>query len=365
MKFESAFISKLIPYKLSSHRAWELAHSNNILKLDWNEASIPPSPLVIEKVSHALKSDALNWYPDVDNKLLLYKIATYSEVDISEVLYFASSDCIHEYLIRAFVQPFDKLLIIGPTYDNFRSTAESSGASIHFFKLNEDFKLELNSLQETIDNIAPKLVYIVNPNNPTGTIIAPIELKNLITKNPNSLFIIDEAYYEFAGQTVSHCVSDYENLIITRTFSKAFALASFRIGYLISNKININTLKKIRNAKSIPLLSQVAAEAALDSLEYTKKYILEVTDARDLFYKYLQSSTHLTPYLSYANFIFIRVQTNDMKYELLRFLENKFIFIRDYKHVSGVENFIRISIGTKNQMKFVTNEITNFFETYE
>lgn len=365
MKFESKYIANLVPYKLSSHRAWELAQSNDVLKLDWNEATISPSPKVIKKIFLAINDQKLNWYPDVDNKSLLYKIAIYSNVEISEVLYFPSSDSIHEYIIKAFIEPQDKILIIGPTYDNFRATAESGGADIHFFNLDNEFKLDTYLLQKEITKLSPKIVYIVNPNNPTGTLIPTSELKNLITRNQNSLFIIDEAYYEFAGETLSNIVHLTDNIIITRTFSKAFALASFRIGYIISNVINVTILKKIRNAKNIPLLSQIAAEAALDSIEYTNKYIAEVTKSREMFFNYLISLPQLTPFNSSANFIFIRVQTNEMKCELLRFMENNFIFVRDYKHVSGVDNYIRISIGTTDQMKYVTSVINNFFEAHQ
>ena len=361
MNFESKYISRLIPYKLSSHRAWELAENGDVLKLDWNEATIPPSPRVIERIIEAIQRRKLNWYPDVDNKILTYKIAEYSKVSVSEVLYFPGSDSIHEYIIKAFIEPEDILLIIGPTYDNFRSSAESGGAKIYFHNRNNKFELDLKILQEKINEILPKVIYLVNPNNPSGDLISISELRELIFNNQDVLFIVDEAYFEFVGQTISGIVGKLTNLIVTRTFSKAFALASFRIGYAISNEQNIKILSKVRNAKNIPLISQVAAEAALESVDYTNNYISEVIQTREKFYDFLINKPFITPFKSYANFIFIKISSNEMKYELLRFLENNNIFIRDYKHVKGMENFIRISIGTSDQMEYVSKLIDNFF----
>ena len=360
--FENKYLKGLTPYKLSSHRAWELSIDTEVLKLDWNEATISPSPLVIERLMAALKNKNLNWYPDVNNITLSRKIAHYSQVSTEEVLYFPSSDSRHEYLIKAFIEPVDRILIIGPTYDNFRAVAESSGAVISYFYLDENFSLDFTKLHNVIDKINPNLLYIVNPNNPTGTFFPLEHLQQTILKYPNILFVVDEAYYEFIGQSVVGFALSYNNVIITRTFSKAFALASFRIGYAISCPLNIQILNKIRNAKNIPLLSQIAAEAALDSIEYTKKYVLEVSEAREFFYENLKYFKSLIPYKSYANFIFIKFISIETKYDLLRFLENYKIFVRDYKHVSGMENFIRITIGTRDQMEFVLEIIRNFFE---
>ncbi len=118
--------------------------------------------------------------------------------------------------------------------------------------------------------------YICNPNNPTGTLHDILKLESLITKYGDMLFVIDEAYYAFCGKSVAYLLPNIQNLIITRTFSKAFGLASFRIGYCLSSAQNIAALNLFRNAKNITHLSQVAAIAALKDKEYMESYVKEI-----------------------------------------------------------------------------------------
>jgi histidinol-phosphate aminotransferase len=359
--FESKYIKELKSYKLSSHRAWELAVTNDVLKLDWNEATVSPSPLVFERILIAIQNNNLNWYPDVNNTVLTNKIASYVGVNSDDVLYFPSSDSIHEYIIRAFIEPNDNLLIVGPTYDNFRAVAETSGAIVNYFYLNNDFSLDIDEFNICLKNNVPKICYLVNPNNPTGSFVSIENVKKITRQHPHTLFLIDEAYFEFIGQSISNFAVRKKNLIVTRTFSKAFALASFRIGYVISNSLNIHILNKIRNSKNISTLSQVAAEAALDSIVYMESYVAEVSKSRDYFVAQLNTLSEIKIYPSCANFVFIKFYSSETKYEIIRFLENYKIFVRDYGHVNGMGKFIRISIGTMDQMKIVVTKLHTIF----
>lgn len=361
MEIGNIYVQSLKSYTLSSHRAWEYHNSEEIMKLDWNEATIPPSPRVIQAVQSALLSNRLNWYPDVNNQSLIGKLAGYSKVPVSQILYFPGSDTIHEYIAKAFINAGDKVLIISPTYDNFRATVQSVGAKVDYYSLNKDFELDIAGLEKRLGVEHTSLVYIVNPNNPTGSFIRIDAIEKLVKEYTETLFVIDEAYYEFFGESAVSLISTCNNIIVTRTFSKAFALASFRVGYLISQERNVNTLKKIRNAKNTSTLAQIAAEAALDSIDYTKDYINEVISARDECFLRLSECQYLKPFKSSANFIFIKVENSEMKYELITYLENRRIFIRDYGHVKGVEQFIRITIGTRKQMNIVMENIDSFF----
>ena len=130
---------------------------------------------------------------------------------------------------------------------------------------------------------------------------------------------------------------------------------------MISNDRNINILKKIRNAKNTSTLSQIAAEAALDSLEYTNQFVRNVAEAREEFIKGLRTYPLIHPYESSANFVFIRAIDYKIKHELITFLENRNIFVRDYGHVKGTEGFFRITIGTSDQMRVVLSEVGNYF----
>ena len=357
--FESKLIRNIIPYKVSSHKAWELG-TTNVLKLDWNEATIPPSPKVNEVILKILSSGKMNWYPNVNNKNLLMKLAKYNSVSVSNIQYFASSDSLHEYLVRCYIEGSDRILVVSPTYDNFRAVAESNGGKIINYNLENNFKLDFNHFEKKLKELKPKMVYLVNPNNPSGVSYNIKVLQSIIEKHINILFIIDEAYYEFCGKSLCHLTQSQENLIVSRTFSKAFALASFRIGYVITHPSIINTLNKIRNSKSVSLMAQAAAEAVLDDLNYTDKYVKEVKKTRQWFYNQLKKYKFLTPFESDGNYIFLKFIDVATKNKLIEYLEKNNVFIRDYGHIQSTKTYARITIGTLEQMNLVLSYIKDF-----
>ena len=358
--FENKKIKNISPYTLSTPEAWSFNQDDDVLKLDWNEATIKPSPKVLVKITKVLNHGKLNWYPNINNTELINKLSNYNSVKNDQVQYFASSDSLHEYIVRAFIDDSDRVLSISPTYDNFRAVAESNGAHVQFYDLDSNFDLDFDKFHDDLKLIKPKVVYIVNPNNPTGSIFSPNDLNDLINKNKNILFIIDEAYFEFSNVTLSSFVSELNNLLISRTFSKAFALASFRIGYLISSSNNIEIINRIRNPKNISLFAQEAAIAALDDIEYTKNYIKSVDIAKTNFIKFLKKLDWMNPIEGKGNFVFIELENIQIKIDLINYLKNNKIFIRDYGHIEKTKNYIRITIGNSQQMEIVKSKIINF-----
>jgi len=363
--FENKNIRNITPYTLSTPEAWTFNKDKNVLKLDWNEATINPSPHVIKRILNVIRDGKLNWYPNINNTELTKKISKYNSVHIDQVQYFSSSDSLHEYIVRAFIDESDIVLSISPTYDNFRAVAESNGANVQFYDLDNSFNLNFSQLNKDLKIIKPKVVYIVNPNNPTGTIYDSKDLFKLIEKNKKILFIVDEAYFEFSNQTLSSHISELENLLISRTFSKAFALASFRIGYLISCSKNIEIINRIRNPKNISLFAQEAAIAALDDINYTKDYVKSVKTAKSNFMKFLKKLDWMEPIDGKGNFIFIKLNSLQLKTDFINYLKKNKIFIRDYGHIEKTKNYIRITIGSSHQMIIVQNQIENFINTYK
>lgn len=358
-------IQQLSPYISIPHKIWNLSNKKNILKLDWNEASIPPSPYVIKAINNFLSNGHLNWYPNTKNLVLLDELANYcNQKDSSYIEIFPSSDAAHECILDVFLEKNDKVCIVAPTYDNFRARANGVGIQTVIYPLDENFDLDFNKLEYFIKDKNIKLLYLCNPNNPTGKAYNIEKIKDLIINNDNTIFLIDEAYYEFCNKSVEDIVWQCKNLIITRTFSKAFALASFRIGYVISHYENIKALNKLRNPKNISMLSQVAAFAALKDLAYTKSYVNEVTLAREEFLSFLKHFSiansggggyEMDYYPSMANFILIKIKNVSL---FCNFLQERDIFIRSYSHI--IKDHCRISIGTREQMKIVAKNMQEF-----
>lgn len=356
-RFEKTQLKKLTPYRLSSHKAW--SSGRGTLKLDWNESTISLSENIKQALVEEITNGNLNWYPNVDNNELREAISKYSDVGNSNVQYFASSDALHEYIALAFVETSDRILIIGPTYDNFRAVVAAAGANAQFYNSkDETLQINISQLNFDLHLISPKVVYIVNPNNPTGHLYSKEEIKLLLSSHPDILFIVDEAYFEFSGKTSSSLISFYDNLIISRTFSKALGLASFRIGYCLAHNTIISVLNKVRNAKNVSHLAQVAALAVLKDLDPINKYVDEVIRQRESFIEFLQQFSRYKPLSSAANFVFVKM--NSDVDEFTSFLEKKNIFIRDYSHLEMTRAYVRFTIGDAQVMDILKSAIIEF-----
>lgn len=359
--FFNKFVKNLKPYTVSTHKAWEFINHDDVLKLDWNESTVPPTPRVRDDLAKSIENGLMNWYPNIDNIELRTMLAEYSSVNIDQIEYFGSSDALHEYIIRAFINPGDTITMVAPTYDNFRAAAESVGAEIDFFELDKEqgFSFEFDKFEVHIEEQAPKIVYLCNPNNPTGTTYSTELLERVIRRFNDVLFIIDEAYYEFIDVSGARLSTVYENLVVCRTFSKAFGLASFRIGYAISSPHNIEGLKKVRNPKNISSYAQLAAIAALSDVEYMQNYVKEVLLAKEFFIEQLKSVR--IPVIGSEGGNFVLVDFGDKQQDIVGFLESSKVFVRNYGHVHGMDKYTRITIGTREQMIRVFSLIKEIF----
>ena len=287
-------------------------------------------------------------------------LSLYANVPKLNIQYFASSDALHEYIAKLYISVGDKVMILQPSYDNFRSTAAANGANIFFSDMSEDFRFDFNKIKKDIEFESPKLVYICNPNNPTGDILTTDQIEKLLIEYPKVLFLIDEAYSEFAYQTSNHLALKYNNILITHTMSKAFALANMRFGYLVASVENIDAINRIRNPKNISTISQIAVISALNNIDYMWKYVNEVNTAREWLYKLLihaEFSQKIKVYPSKANFILIKCSDMNVKSNIFYHLLNKKIYVRQLQQSVSVLDCIRITIGTQEQMERVYFEI--------
>jgi len=366
MKLINDFIEKLIPYKPASHKIWTVKSEerNSMLKLDWNESSIPPSPKVAERIKKIVdRSDFYHLYPSTFNDELMNLISSYVELPRDYFRYVDSSDTVHEYIVKIFLTNNSHVLILGPSYDNFRLTCEAIGSTVHYANYNEDFSFDSENFINEIFNLKPNLVYICNPNNPTGYSHSIDFFEKLIIRFPNSIFLIDEAYMEFSGITAKSLVLKYENIIITRTFSKAFALANFRIGLVLASINNIKHISNIINSKNTTTFAQEAAIGALSDIEYMKKFVIEVLEAKTFF---VESMNRYNQYCKIingkGNFVMIQFIEINEKNEFYNFLNSKNIFVRNLTHHIILKKCLRITIGTKTQMQKVISEVDNYFK---
>ena len=352
-------LNTLKPYTVASHKIWavEPEERGRILKLDWNESTLPPSPLVKQRLIALMEQeDFFRLYPSTFNEELLARLSAFVGLPAENIQYFGGSDAMHEYLVRTFLEAGDRVLILWPSYDNFRLTAESTGARMFYAELGPDFAFDETDFRRRMEAVKPRLVYICNPNNPTGTLIPRDTIARLLEDYPESCFLLDEAYIEFAGDSAACLVPDHSNLLISRTLSKAFGLANLRFGYLLASRENIAAISKIRNPKNVSSFTQTAAAAALEDIPYMEAYADAVRAARRYFIDTVNQGDlgeYLTAFESQGNFVLLRCKAPEIKEVLGRQWEAHNIFVRDVRQSASLEGCLRVSVGTKEQMEQV------------
>jgi histidinol-phosphate aminotransferase len=347
-------IEDLKPYKSTSHKVWGYVYRKNhkcldeVLKLDWNESTEIPDYILGDILKYISKNKLrLNWYPDVNNSLLLKSLSDYTGLPVKNIQYFNGSDSALEYITRSYLEPKSRVVIVSPTYDNFRVYVESCGATPLFFLNTSPFEKNIKGLCKFLMQKNPRLVYLVNPNNPTGLLYSPTEIEVLLKKFPSTLFLIDEAYYEFCDVTCKKLVKKYLNIVITRTFTKAFALGSFRLGYVIADESIIHTLNKVRVGKSISTFAQIAGLVALDNIRYMESYVKEVNEVKDFLVEEL-AKLNIDAQKTPANFILFKCKNPRM---VAKLLEKNFVFVRDMSNLPQLEHYIRITVGDKKTIR--------------
>ncbi len=319
--------------------------------LDFNEKTISPSPKVIKALKDFAKSNQIQIYPEYS--CILRKIAKYARVKKNQLMITNGSDQGIDLIFRTFTQQDEEVIIPSPSFPMFFQSAKIIGCKIISpkYEKNGDFPFK-----ETFNLIKKdtKLVVICNPNNPTGTIVQLKEIKEILKKalKNKSMVYVDEAYFEFSKITATKFIEKYPNLIITRTFSKAFGLASLRIGYLLSSKENIKELIKVRGPYDVNMSAVVGAKAALENLESLNIYVDEVMNKSKPMVEEFFRERNICFLPSYANFILFKVKNTKIYSEKLK---DKGFLTRP-RTEKEINDCIRLTIGTVSQMKKFINK---------
>ena len=315
---------------------------------DWNESEFPPTNKVFEVMKSFYRYER---YPDITATQLKNKLSDYVSLPVDFIEVYNGSDDALKDIITVFVDKDTHVLSYQPSYTQVNTFITTN--TENYMKVN--IKDPLGKHEYDFDYCkVNEVVYLVNPNNPTGKLLPVEEIKKLVKTYPNTLFIVDEAYYEFAKQSCSHLVVSHKNLIVTRTFSKAFGLASVRLGYCMGHPDTLSHIRKIRNGKAVNTLGQLCGIAALNDLDYLQSRIDEMNDAKKFFIDNLPNYYNALD--SDANFVLVK--TPDSKKLLEKMKENK-ILIRDRSAFDNLENCVRITIGSTKQIIRVLDVMTN------
>ncbi len=318
---------------------------NRRLGMDRNTNLMSPSP-ALSKLSDILKNDGMNDYLSPLNDDLREKIAcNLSNYGIGRdnVLVGNGSDAILDIFFKAFANPGDQIAAPYPTFHMLKfHVVVNMGQLIDVPLAEKGARWELDA--EGILASGGKLAVIASPNNPTPNAFDDRAIEKIID-NFDGIVLIDEAYYEYCGKTLLGKLRDHPNLVITRTFSKAYGLAGARVGYALASSKVISRMLSARIPYSVGKIAETLAMLALDEKKYLRDVVAKTIECR----KYLSdglSKLGLKVYHSDANFILARMPPQRSSTKLARMLAEKGIFIVDYGTHPALSNCVRISVGT-------------------
>ncbi len=330
-------VQQLTPYQ----SARRIGGSGNVW-INANEA--PSAPLFLGEESRA------NRYPEPQPAKVVQQYAEYSRVGSEQITVCRGADEGIELLIRTFCSPGDGVLICPPTYGMYSISARTCGVTVKHVPLSPQWQLDVETLCSSLAGI--KLVFICSPNNPTGNLIDRHDIETVIRAcSSQALVVIDEAYIEFCPE--ASCVNlldKYDNVVILRTLSKAFALAGIRCGFTLASRHITNMLQKVIAPYPLALPIAEIAEQALsaEGVAEMKGRVIELNQRRNQFLAELERIPGVQPFPGAGNYILAHIRESS---SLFQKLWDEGVIVRDQTAQLGLNNCLRFSIGSEQEMR--------------
>lgn len=314
------------------------------LRLDFNENTVGCSPAVLRAL-RKVTPEQLALYPEYGNSLR--RLAAYFGVRPSEMLLTNGVDDALRLLMEVFIEPGHAVLIPEPTFSMYRFFSQVAGASAISVRYDEQMNFPLEATLRELRR-SPHILFIANPNNPTGTLLDEASLARILDAAPRTVVLVDEAYVEFSGLTILPWIRRRPNLIVSRTFSKAAGLAALRIGALFARSDIISAMRRAFTPYPVNSLALTAAEAAVKDEKFLRAYVCDVLESRSLLASGLeQFGARVFP--SGANFVLADFGPGGTR--LVKRLAARGILVRDRASEFGRDGFMRITAGTVAQTR--------------
>ncbi|HEX6772955.1 MAG TPA: histidinol-phosphate transaminase [Acidobacteriaceae bacterium] len=316
------------------------------LRLDFNENTLACSPRVLDAL-HKITAADLTRYPE--RGAVEAVVARSLGVAPDEVLLTNGVDEAIHVLCEAFLDRGDAMLLPVPTYTMYEVYGSAAEARIDAVQAADDFRLPLNAMLASIRE-ETRLIAIANPNSPTGATVSREAIVAIAERAPQAIVLVDEAYYHFFGETVIDLLGRLPNLVVARTFSKAYGLAGLRLGALIAPAETMQWLRRVISPYSVNQLALTCLPAALEDGAYLDWYVAEVKAARAHIAQAL-AELGLEHWPSEANFILVRI--GDEHGAFVKAMRARGILTRDRSADPGCAGLVRITVGTREQMRHV------------
>src|SRR3974390_243473 len=313
------------------------------LRLDFNENTEGCSPRVLERIHH-ISAEELARYPE--REPLERLVAAHLQLPPQQVLLTNGVDEAIHLLCEAYLEPSDEVIVVTPTFSMYEIFAEATGANVVRVQCSEDLRFPFEKAVAAIDP-STRLIAIASPNNPTGGVASREQLLAIAAAAPNAAVLVDEAYYEFHGQTVTSDVVRDPNLFVARTFSKAYGLAGLRIGILAGPREQMSMVRRVSSPYSVNAVALAALPVALEDNAFVAGYVAQVRAGRERLQRVLtQAGIHWWP--SEANFVLIKI--GERHRDFVAAMRQRGILVRDRSADPGCDGCVRITIGTAEQM---------------
>ncbi|MDO8462371.1 MAG: histidinol-phosphate transaminase [Deltaproteobacteria bacterium] len=311
------------------------------VKLNQNESPWDLPSSIKSVILQKLEEASWNRYPLPYTDDLCKKIADSFGHDPEGIIVTnGSNNLVKELILIANTKR--PVLTVTPSFSLYEMESKLLGRPVVTVPLRDDFSLDLKLFLKTAQKIKPALIFIANPNAPTGNLFPEEDLLEIIKKT-KALVVIDEAYFQFSGKTLLPHLPRFPNLVLLQTFSKAFSLAGARVGYALCHPHVAKELQKILLPFAINLFSKVVIETILGHQSWVAEKAREVVNERERLFGEMQKIKAITPYRSTANFILFRTKESQTLYKKLT---TKGILIRDVSNKKTLKNCLRVSVGT-------------------
>jgi histidinol-phosphate aminotransferase len=319
------------------------------IRLDFNENTAGCSPAVLRALAKLTRKQ-LAMYPEVLKGTAM--LARHFGVAAEELLLTNGGDDALRVFFDAFVDAGSHVLICEPTFPMYRYYAEIYGARIDVCRYDAEMRFPLNDVLRALRK-RPRVFFLANPNNPTGTLVPLPDLRRILGAAPRTAVVFDEAYAEFSGLTTIPWIRRHPNLFVARTFSKAAGLASLRLGAVVAGRDSLELVRRAMPPYPVNLAALVAAVAAVQDRTTLRAHIREVLETREWFTRQL-NTLGITTYPTAGNFLLANFGPGGPA--LFAKLEKKGILLRERTKTIG-PGFVRIGIGTRVEMETLLREV--------
>ena len=318
--------------------------SRDALRLDFNENTLECSPQVRE-VLGKISAGSLTRYPEREpvEAIVAAKLGLRAE---QVALTNGVDEAIH-VLFETFLDEGDELLLPVPTYTMYQVYASATDARVVTVQAADDLQFPFEQLLKSVSP-RTKVIAIANPNSPSGSVATREQLLELARRAPQAVLLVDEAYFHFYGETLVDLVGTVPNLVLARTFSKAYGLAGLRLGLLAGPAEMMRWVRRVLSPYSVNSLALACLPAAMEDTEYLDWYVGEVLVARAEFEKKLDAAG-VRRWPSRTNFVLVEIGARHK--EFVERMRAAGVLVRDRSSDPGCDGRVRITIGTREQMK--------------